>query len=268
MAKYVDYQAVAAIFDAMRTETIDGMSVAEMVGGGYPLPVAAHFMDLLVDQADLSPRDRVLDVGCGCGRLAAALTQHIGPEGSYRGVDIVAGLVDFANRHIARLYPNFSFMTLQQGNPAYNTWRHTGSSPTVASLDETCAPETIDLCIATSLFTHLDSDMARETLKAMHRALAPEGRVLISLFLLDAGVRTLIRKGRAAFQFEHEHGEGTFVQNPAGPLGALAFTHEHFVRLLTEQQLYVERVLYGNWPGRSHHVSGQDILIVRRMPGD
>ena len=107
--------------------------------------------------------------------------------------------------------------------------------------------------------------MARETLKAMRRAMAPDGRALISLFLLDAGVRALIRRGRAAFQFEHAHGEGAFVQNPAGPLGALAFTFDHFVRLLTEQEFYIERLLYGNWPGRPHHVSGQDILIVRRM---
>lgn len=68
-------------------------------------------------------------------------------------MDIVAGLVDFANRHIAERYPNFSFVTLQQDNPAYDTWRHEGTSRTIASLEEACAPETIDLCIATSLFT-------------------------------------------------------------------------------------------------------------------
>ena len=266
MARYVDYQAVAPIFDAMRTEAVDGMSVSDMVGGGYPMPVAAHFMDILVDQAELGPGDRVLDIGCGCGRLAAALTQHIGPQGSYRGVDIVAGLVDFANRHIAKRYPNFSFVTLQRDNPAYDTWRHEGTSQTIASLKEACAPGTVDLCIATSLFTHLDTDMARETLGAMKSAMVPGGRVLISLFLLDPGVRALIRKGRAAFQFEHEYGEGAYVQNPSGPLGALAFTFDHFVRLLTEQEFYIERVLYGNWPGRPHYVSGQDILIVRKLP--
>lgn len=266
MARYVDYQAVAPIFAAMQTEAVDGMSVAEMVGGGYAMPVAVHFMDILVDQAGLASGDRILDIGCGCGRLAAALTQHIGPHGSYRGVDIVAGLVDFANRHIAQRFPNFTFLTLQRDNPAYDPWRHQGASLVITSLEEACDPGTIDLCIATSLFTHLDTEMARETLAAMRRALAPDGRALISLFLLDAGVRALIRRGRAAFQFEHAYGEGTYVQDPGGPLGALAFASDHFVALLAEQELYVERALYGNWPNRPHHVSGQDILIVRRMP--
>lgn len=261
----VDYQSVADIFDAMRRETIDGMTVSDMVGGGYPWPIATHFMDLLANHAGLAPTDRILDIGCGCGRLAAALTQHIGPQGTYRGVDIVAGLVDFANHHIAPRYPNFSFVTLETSNSAYDTWRHRGKSTTIDQLDRACEAESIDLCIATSLFTHLDTEMARVTLKAMRRVMAPDGRALISLFLLDAGVRALINRGRAAFQFEHAHGEGAYVQNPTGPLGALAFTLSHFVDLLTEQDLYVERVLYGNWPGRPHHTSGQDILIVRRM---
>lgn len=264
MSCYVDYQTVAAIFDAMRTETVDGMPVSEMVGGGYPMPVAIHFMNLLVDHADLSPRDRVLDIGCGCGRLAATLTQHIGPQGSYRGVDIVAGLVDFANRHIAQRFPNFSFVTLQRENPAYDAWRHEGASPTISSLEQACAPESVDLCLATSLFTHLDTDMARENLKAMRRALVPNGRVLISMFLLDPSVRALIRKGRAAFQFEQSYSEGVYVQNPRSPLSALAFTFDHFVQLAVQQEFYVERVLYGSWPGRPHYVSGQDIVIVRR----
>ena len=267
MAKYPDYSAAADIFDAMRVETVDGVSVSDMVGGGHPMPLAAHFMTIMIDQADLARGDRILDIGCGCGRIAAALTQHLGPEGSYVGVDIIAGLVDFANRHIAPRCAQFSFLTLQRGNPIYDAWRHEGTSRTIASLEEACAAGTIDLCIATSLFTHLNTGMARETLRAIRRALAPDGRALISLFLVDAGVRALIRKGGAAFQFEHKYEDGVYIQEPAGPLGAVAFTFDHFVKLLTENDLYIERVLYGRWPGRPHHISGQDVIIVRSAPG-
>jgi SAM-dependent methyltransferase len=267
MAPHVNYEAVAEVFDLMRTETLDGRSMSEIVGGGSPMSLAIHFMGILVEQAGLESGDRVLDIGCGCGRLAAALTQHLGPQASYVGVDIVAGLVDFANRHIPWRHPNFRFVTLQQGNPAYDAIRHDGESPTIASLDDACAPQTVDLCIATSLFTHFDTEMARTALKAMRRALAPDGRAFISLFLLDAGVRALIGRGGAAFQFEHRYADGVFVQNLGRPLEALAFTSGHFIDLLSEHGLYVERALYGRWPGRAGCVSGQDILIVRRMPG-
>jgi SAM-dependent methyltransferase len=264
----VDYGKVAPVFDAMRTETIGTISVAEMVGGGPPLSVAVHFMSVLLDYADLSRHDRVLDVGCGCGRLAAALTQHLSPTGMYCGVDIVADLIDFANRHIKPLHPNFRFLTLEKSNPAYDGWRGVGNSPTIGTLAEACEVGTVDLCLGTSLFTHLDADMAIETLAAMRRALAPDGRVLISLFLLDNGTRSMIARGRSAFRFEHEHAEGIFVQDLHGPLGAVAFEHSYFVDLLTQAGLYVEKILYGGWPGRPFHVSGQDILIARAMLRD
>lgn len=265
MPGYIDYQPVADIFDAMRIETIDGMSVADMVGGGYPMPVAAHFMDILATQAGLGSGDRVLDIGCGCGRLAAAFTQHIGPHGLYCGVDIIAGLVDFANRHITPRYPTFTFLTLDRSNPGYDQWRHDGTSRTIATLEAACEPGSMTLVVATSLFTHLDTAMAREALAAAARALAPDGRALISLFLLDAGTRALINRGAAAFRFEHPHTPGVFVHDKANPTGALAFEHDHFIDLLTEAGLYVERLLCGNWPGRRHHVSGQDILVVRKV---
>ncbi len=268
MVQYVDYQVVADIFEAMRVEAVDGLTVSDMVGGGYPLPIAIHVVDLLVDQAGLARGDRVLDVGCGCGRVAAALTQHIGAEGWYRGVDIVAGLVDFANRHIAARFGNFSFFTLERENPAYDHWRHEGHSPVVSSLGQVCPAGEADLCIATSLFTHLDSAMARQMLHDVAAALHSNGRCLVTLFLIDAGTRALIAAGRAAFQFEHHYGEGTFVQDPSGPLGAIAYTYEHFINLLTEQGLYVERLLHGSWSGRPNFVSGQDVLIIRKTPAD
>src|SRR3984893_13773368 len=157
MSGLSDYQAVAPIFDAMMAEKIKEMSVSDMVGGGYPFPVAVHFMQLLEKYTDLSPGDDVLDIGCGCGRLAATLTQHISLGGSYRGVDIVPGLIRFANKHIATRWPHFQFMTLDQDNPAYNHWRNDSNvvNP-IHSLEESYTPGSITLCIATSLFTHMD----------------------------------------------------------------------------------------------------------------
>ena len=266
MPNYVDYGKVTDIFWTMETETLDGLPLSHVVGGGHPMTLAIHLTSILLDQAGVRPDDRVLDIGCGCGRLAATLTQHLGPPGSYLGVDIVAGLVDFGTRHITKTYPNFTFLTLEQGNPGYDSIRHAGTSRTIRTLADACAPATVDLCIATSLFTHLDTGMARTTLAAMGRLMAPDGRAFVTAFLIDPAVRALIRRGRGAFQFDHPHGDGTYAQSLAEPLAALAFDADHFTGLLTEQGLYIERALYGSWPGRPHHASGQDILIIRKIP--
>ena len=234
----------------METEALDGVSFSDIVGGGHAMPLAIHLVSILLDQVGIASNERVLDIGCGCGRLAAPLTQHLGPKGTYMGVDIAAGLVDFGNRHITKTYPNFNFVTLDQSNPQYDSIRHEGASRVIHSLDEACEPSTVDLCIATSLFTHLNTDMARATLAAMSRLMAPDGRAFVTAFLIDAAVRTLIAQGRSAYQFEYAYGEGAYIQMIDRPLAALAFDANHFGKLLIEQELYIERTLYGSWPGR------------------
>jgi SAM-dependent methyltransferase len=266
MLQHVDYGIVADIFKVMETETLDGVAFSDVVGGGHPLPLAIHFVSILLDQARLESKDRILDVGCGCGRLAAPLTQHIGPKGTYIGVDIVAGLVDFGTRHITKAYPNFTFLTLDQSNPSYDSIRREGTSRVIKTLDEACEPASVDLCIATSLFTHLDINMSRTTLAAMSRLMAPDGRAFITAFLIDPAVRMLIGQGRSFYQFEHNNGDGTYVQSADRPLEALAYDADLFGQLLMEQGLYIERTLLGKWPGRPFYAAGQDILIVRKVP--
>ena len=65
MGGAVDYQAVANIFEAMRTETINGSTMAHIVGGAHPMPTAIHIASLLADYAGLRSDDHVVDVGCG-----------------------------------------------------------------------------------------------------------------------------------------------------------------------------------------------------------
>jgi methylase of polypeptide subunit release factors len=52
----------------------------------------------------LQPWHRVLDIGCGCGRVAIPLTHFLNGHGSYDGLDIVPAAVDWCNRSINRRF--------------------------------------------------------------------------------------------------------------------------------------------------------------------
>ena len=56
----------------------------------------------------ISGSERVLDVGCGSGRIAAHLAGRV-PEGSVVGIDISQGMVAFCRAQYGAYYPNLSF---------------------------------------------------------------------------------------------------------------------------------------------------------------
>jgi SAM-dependent methyltransferase len=132
----MDFSPVADVFRAMTTEQIGGHSLSELIGGGNPEAIGREILAVLIKYARPQPDEAVLDVGCGCGRIATALTQYMGPSSRYVGVDIVPGFIEFGRKFISQRYPTFHFLLLDQENRTYNWWRQTTDKSAVRSLKE------------------------------------------------------------------------------------------------------------------------------------
>ena len=52
----------------------------------------------LLDAAGAKPGEHVIDVGCGCGGLALALAQQVGPRGRVLGIDVSPAMLALARR--------------------------------------------------------------------------------------------------------------------------------------------------------------------------
>jgi protein-L-isoaspartate(D-aspartate) O-methyltransferase len=64
-------------------------------------------MAIMLDQLDLSPGQRVLEIGAGTGYNAALMRHIVGPSGTVVSVDIDPGLADQARDHLASAgYPD------------------------------------------------------------------------------------------------------------------------------------------------------------------
>src|SRR5215470_12366993 len=59
-------------------------------------------------RAMLTPDGAILDLGCGNGSIARALTRYLSPAGRYEGLDIHAVSVEWLKERYAP-YPNFAF---------------------------------------------------------------------------------------------------------------------------------------------------------------
>ena len=71
---------------------------------GQPISSSSQptIMAIMLDQLDLAPGQRVLEIGAGTGYNAALISQVVGPSGQVTSVDIDPELVGRAREHLAR----------------------------------------------------------------------------------------------------------------------------------------------------------------------
>src|SRR5579862_1080583 len=67
------------------------------IGSGDFLAIGDEFFGYFNALADLKPDERVLDIGCGTGRMARPLAGYL-KKGSYYGIDIVKSSVEWCQQ--------------------------------------------------------------------------------------------------------------------------------------------------------------------------
>ena len=123
------------------------------VGDGAFLPIGAEFLKWFVRLGGLAPYERVLDLGCGIGRMAVPLTQYL-EAGSYDGVDIVSEGISWCTQNITSRYENFRFHRLDLAHAIYNP---SGKQAT-KDLRLPFKDAAFDFVFMTSVVPHLHAD--------------------------------------------------------------------------------------------------------------
>src|SRR4029079_17934996 len=119
------------------------------VGAGEFFGIGYEFLEYF-KVSGLKPSDRVLDVGCGIGRMAIPLTTYLS-TGSYDGFDIVPHGIEWCQEKVTPLFPNFRFRHADIWNKMYNP---TGTLK-VSKFAFPYPNETFDFVFLTSVFTHM-----------------------------------------------------------------------------------------------------------------
>jgi len=208
--------------------------------------------------AGLRPHHRVLDAGCGLGRMARPLAGLL-DGGSYAGFDVVAADVAWCRRRYAAHHPRFRFEHLDVANAAYNPRGRMAAERLVLPFSDA----DFDFAIAISLFTHLLPAAARRYLGELARTLAPGGRLYATFFVLDDAARAAIAAGTTELSFAHEQ-DGARVQSPRRPEAAIAFERHELERWLAATGLELERITPGTWLGTGSRSIYQDVVVARR----
>lgn len=235
----------------------------QYVGRGDFETIGAQWRDRLVYGHGLAPDTDFLDIGCGVGRIAVALTETL-ETGTYRGFDIVPEAIRWCRREITPRFPAFRFELADVRNRQYNP----GGDAPAEEYTFPYEPESFDLAVASSVFTHMRPDGTRRYLAETARVLRPGGRLVSEFFLLDGVALELLAHGRTAFALDHEFTDpsGTpFLGSDARvPEYNVAIHEEGLRRMAAEACLEVASVEFGRWSGRSGGPEGrlQDFVTL------
>ena len=213
----------------------------------------------LVDLCDLGADDHILKVGCGCGRLALALSERLGPAGRYEGFDVAQPLLDWCRANLEPALPNFRFRLVDVAAPGQNP----GGGVTASDYRFPYDNETFDVVIVASVFTHMLSDGIENYVAEVARVLKPSGRCFATLFLFDSAAATAVAEGTTIFDFRYRIGR-CLAFDPEHPEEGIACDEGWMLGLLERSDLKVDQVRHGDWRAVRSHATSQDIIVARK----
>jgi SAM-dependent methyltransferase len=230
----------------------------DFVGHSDFVDTGDEFLRHFTEVAGLGRDERVLDVGCGIGRMARPLVGHLSAQGSYDGFDVNREGIAWCARRYAR-HPNFRFQAVDLYNRRYNPDGEQPADAFTFPYDDA----RFDLVICTSVLTHLLEGEADHYVAEIGRVLAPGGRMLATWFLLDEPSRTAIAAGHAGLPFLDADAPVAVVSDEM-PEEAVAYDRAWVADACRRHGLEVDAVHPGTWRGDDDGRSFQDIVVGRR----
>lgn len=246
------------IYDSLRGERSLPPRSLRLVGDGDFVATGQQLLKHMISLDAVSENDRVLDIGCGVGRIALRLAEYLDSDGSYVGFDIMEDCVRWSQKNISNHYPNFDFHHANIFNANYN--------PSGDLRPETftfpVAEDSIDFAFATSVFTHMGWTETLRYIQELSRVLKPGGRAYLTFYLLNDERDSLTKAGKTHWVFAHES-MGGYARERDNPEAAIAFDEERVLNAFSENGLEPVRVVHGSWAAGDPETF-QDVVLVQR----
>jgi SAM-dependent methyltransferase len=194
----------------------------------------------LSHSAGLTAESRVLDIGCGPGRLLTGLLAEMGSVAEYVGIDVKRSVIDWAVANLAQLDRHIAFRHIDVPNDRYNS--EGKADPHRLPIEN----ERFDVIVLVSVFSHMWLRDIEAYCQEIARVLAPGGRVYLTAFTED--------------DVPHEEENPVdYYREWKGPLHCVRLNRQRFEEIVHDSGLLVHRFEY------RHTADGQSSYVLGRI---
>jgi len=226
-------------------------------GGGDFKKIGEEFRNYFIEFCNLKSNDKVLDIGCGMGRMAVPLTKYLNQEGQYYGFDVFKEGISWCKKKITKKYPNFGFKLVDLFNSEYNPSGKLKSS----NFNFPYENNYFDFVCSISLFTHMVPKDLENYISEISRVLNNGGRFFLTFFLLNKESIYFIHRKKSKYNFDTSTVNFS-TMNKKIPDYITAYSEDYVRNLITKYGLNItEPIKYGSWCGRKSDLSFQDFII-------
>lgn len=256
------YYSSLDVYDSLTRRRDELTPPRQMLYAGYGdfKATGEEFLEYFIKLSDLKSDERVLDVGCGFGRMAIPLAKYLNEKGNYEGIDITNKGIKWCQKNISLQYSNFHFQLVDVFNKYYNpSGKYKAFEYKLPYQDKS-----FDFVFLTSVFTHMLPRDIENYFSEVARVLRRGGRCLITFFLLNKESLGLIGIGSSTLDFCYVFKDYRTI-NADVPENAVAYDEKYIRRLYDQYGLDIKSPIhYGSWSGRKNFLSYQDIIIASK----
>lgn len=218
--------------------------------------IGQHFTKLLIEHAGLNKNTRILDVGCGTGRMAKPVL-NIVDQGKYEGIDVNKKYIEYCKR----TYKNSSFQHMDIYHDEFNP----NGSLDLMNCKFPYEDNQFDIAFAVAVFNHFHTKWVFRYIAEMTRVLKPKG-ILFATFLILNSLSMQAMESQAitakALRFEHKTPDSwhkfkdRLLVNVAIPESGLR------QQCIKCKLMIKEPIRYGEWCGSPLAITGHDVLVA------
>jgi SAM-dependent methyltransferase len=205
-----------------------------------------------IEALGLAANYRVLDVGCGIGRIARPLARHLTDGGTYDGIEIAPYKIKYCRDTIGSRFSNFKFHHAD----VYNKYYNPDGRSQAREYNFPFADNSFDFVYLVSVFTHMLPEDMEHYVSEIARVLKPEAKCSASFWLTAAQIGTPY----------HQYSEVCEIYRVEEPEHGVIYVEDYVKGLYARYGLRIAHLYHGCWIQRadSSQAHKQDIVIAEK----